>query len=538
VGSTINLLSDGGGRVVAISDPVGGVTRLQYNTLNLLTQKTDPIGGVTSLTWDPNGRIQSVTDARNAPNATVYSYDNVDRLQKRTDPLGNFSTFAYDPNGSVTCVTDRRGQSSVAKYDGLNRLASVGYGATNCASTTFESATTYTYDAGDRVVSIADSTSGTLVPVFDGLDRLVSETTPQGIVSYQYDAAGRQTAMAVASQPMVNYTYDALDRLANIAQGSSSVSLQYDSASRRQSVTLPNGITVNYVYDAAGHTTGITYQKSSNILGNLSYVYDALGRTSGISGSLARTGLPSVVNSATYDAANRLTNWGGQTLSYDANGNLTGDGLNIYNWDGRNHLSSITGSATATFVYDPLGRRVSKSVAGTATGYLYDGLNVAQELSGTSPTANLLSGGLDEVFSRTDSSTSTFLTDPLGSTVAITDSTGALTTQYSYEPFGKPSATGPPSGNPFQFTGRENDGTGLQFNRARYYDPAFHRFISQDPIGFGGAQTCTHMLGTIRSIISIRPGCLPQRFTGRSRTPQRLPLGILLKTHCTLQMKQ
>lgn len=37
-----------------------------------------------------------------------------------------------------------------------------------------------------------------------------------------------------------------------------------------------------------------------------------------------------------------------------------------------------------------------------------------------------------------------------------------------------------------QFTGRENDGTGLYFNRARYYSPTLQRFIGQDPIGFAG----------------------------------------------------
>lgn len=35
-------------------------------------------------------------------------------------------------------------------------------------------------------------------------------------------------------------------------------------------------------------------------------------------------------------------------------------------------------------------------------------------------------------------------------------------------------------------SGRENDGTGLYFNRARYYSPTLQRFISEDPIGFGG----------------------------------------------------
>ncbi len=42
------------------------------------------------------------------------------------------------------------------------------------------------------------------------------------------------------------------------------------------------------------------------------------------------------------------------------------------------------------------------------------------------------------------------------------------------------------STNAYQFIGRENDGTGLYFYRARYYHPTFQRFIAQDPIGFDG----------------------------------------------------
>jgi RHS repeat-associated protein len=77
----------------------------------------------------------------------------------------------------------------------------------------------------------------------------------------------------------------------------------------------------------------------------------------------------------------------------------------------------------------------------------------------------------------------------LGSTLATTDSTGALATQYTFEPFGNTSSTGATTSNAFQFTGRENDGTGLYFYRARYYSPTTQRFISQDPIGFAGGSS-------------------------------------------------
>lgn len=66
---------------------------------------------------------------------------------------------------------------------------------------------------------------------------------------------------------------------------------------------------------------------------------------------------------------------------------------------------------------------------------------------------------------------------------------GALATQYTYEPFGKSTSAGTATTNAFQYTGRENDSTGLYFYRARYYNPTLQRFISQDPLDFAGGTT-------------------------------------------------
>jgi len=186
-----------------------------------------------------------------------------------------------------------------------------------------------------------------------------------------------------------------------------------------------------------------------------------------------------------YDANNQLTQWGTSSLFYDANGNMTSDGVNSYTWNSRNQWASMNFSADS-FQYDGYGRRTGKTISSTTTNYLYDGANVVQELSGTTPTANLLTGGLDEYFTRTDSSwTANFLSDALGSTVALADSSATVQTAYSYEPFGNTSVSGSAT-TPYQYTGRENDGTGLYFNRARYYSSSLQRFISGDPIGFGG----------------------------------------------------
>jgi RHS repeat-associated protein len=244
-------------------------------------------------------------------------------------------------------------------------------------------------------------------------------------------------------------------------------------------------VSMNYGYDIASQLTGITYALGPNTLGTLDYAYDPAGRRTSVGGSYARTSTPLAVSSASYNANNQLTNWKGTNLTYDANGNLTNDGTNTYTWNARNLLLSVSGSVSANFQYDAFGRRVSKTIGGTSQ-YLYDGANPVQEISGLSASANLLTGGVDEYFQRTDSTGArNSLTDALSSTVALSDSTGALQTQYTFEPFGNTSVAGASTTNSLDYTGRELDPTGLYFYRARYYVPQMQRFISEDPLGFG-----------------------------------------------------
>jgi RHS repeat-associated protein len=57
---------------------------------------------------------------------------------------------------------------------------------------------------------------------------------------------------------------------------------------------------------------------------------------------------------------------------------------------------------------------------------------------------------------------------------------------YTYQQFARQPPLAPPTRTLYEFTGRENDATGLYYYRARYYSPTFQRFVSQDPIGFRG----------------------------------------------------
>jgi YD repeat-containing protein len=317
----------------------------------------------------------------------------MDRVATRTDPLQRGESYLYDNNGNLRQVTDRKGQLTTYTYDALDRLTQVTYADT--------STTVYTYDAGDRLTQIADSLAGAITRVYDGLDRLTSETTPQGAVSYTYDATDRRATMTVAGQPEVTYVCDNVDRLTTIAQ---------------------SGATVSFAYDAAGNRTGV-------------------------GGTWARTNLPPALASATYDAANQIATWSGTAFSYDANGNLTSDGARTFIWNARDELTAITGAVSASFAYDGAGRRTTRTVTAATTGFVYDGLNPMQEQVGGSPVANLLTGlGIDEYFRRTDAAGARdYLTDALGSPLALADSTGTVQTTYTYEPFGAPTPGGAPS---------------------------------------------------------------------------------------------
>jgi len=269
-----------------------------------------------------------------------------------------------------------------------------------------------------------DSLAGTISRGYDGLGRVTSETTSVGTVSYTYDDAGRRATMSVPNQSQVSYTYDDADRLTQITQGSDTVSFTYDAADRRTSMTLPNGTVASYTYDAASQLTEVAYARSGTPIGNLTYTYDLNGNRTSVGGTLAATNLPAAVSTTAYNANNQLTTWGSASLSYDLAGNLTGDGAHAYAWSARTLLSSIDSGSTASFSYDAFGRRVSKTIGSTTTGFAYDGANVVQESSGGG-TANSLTGGLDEVFLRTDSSGArSFLTDALGSTIALADARG------------------------------------------------------------------------------------------------------------------
>jgi RHS repeat-associated protein len=95
--------------------------------------------------------------------------------------------------------------------------------------------------------------------------------------------------------------------------------------------------------------------------------------------------------------------------------------------------------------------------------------------------------GLDQPLAEFRSGTASYYDqDGLGSVTSLNNSTSVLANSYSYDSFGKPTASTGTLTNPFQYTGREFDSeTGIYYYRARYYDSSGGRFLSEDPLRFG-----------------------------------------------------
>jgi RHS repeat-associated protein len=138
------------------------------------------------------------------------------------------------------------------------------------------------------------------------------------------------------------------------------------------------------------------------------------------------------------------------------------------------------------FVYDGDGNRVSKTVDGESTAYLWDAALalpvVVVETTGTDDTLYTYGGDLIAI-TDPDASHTTYHYDGLGSTRQLSDETGQVVASYSYKPFGGLRTMTGASGNAHRFTGEQTDDEiGLLYLRARYYDPEIGRFITKDPL--------------------------------------------------------
>src|SRR6185437_8234690 len=153
-----------------------------------------------------------------------------------------------------------------------------------------------------------------------------------------------------------------------------------------------------------------------------------------------------------------------------------------FGYNQANRLTSYNSSTS--YLYNGDGQRVSKTVSGTATAFVWDNVDSTPLLLAAGTTYYIYGPNGAPIEQVTGSGTQYFHQDGYGSTRLLTSSTGAVVASYTYDPYGNLKAQTGTVDTALRWNGQYQDSeSGLYYLRARYYDPVTAQFINRDPIG-------------------------------------------------------
>ncbi len=500
-GSATRLWIDPNGRIVAVLDNTGVLTRATFDARGRRLQSIDPDQGTWSFVHNGLDELNSQTDARGAT-TTITSRDALGRVRELTltppNPLPTgmngdvlVDQWSYDPangSGQLDSVLRKRGSSVGAAvqvwkeqygYEATTRRLSAttstldGEGANWSSGVSYDSdgrEATRTYPSGLRVRSdyttwgqlrrLSNADTAATYWTATGADawgKVTAETFGNGITGTHLNAGSTgqsrqlqwKNGAAVAEQ--LDYAYDPLGNLKTQARGGITESYSYDPRQRLTQSALSTGATVSFDYDAAGNLRKKS-DFSANATNAYSYGADGCGP----------------------HAASSVSMPGGGSVTYacDANGNVVGGSALTATFDAENRPRTINRSASGSGgggVSDIIfrngfqfGSQIEAAPAGATPGGIDDGsMTFAYDAKGERyvETASggttrygprgyekVIAGGVTHrhelgpvVVSRTGSTDIVryVLRDRLGSTIAVSDAASVLAERRQFDAFGK-----------------------------------------------------------------------------------------------------
>lgn len=425
------------------------------------------------------GRLVRTTTTGTFVAKSYYDYDAMGRVQHLVQCVyincGSFGSTpgwwviynTFDLLGHLTSYSDANGHTLTQTFDSAGRPAmlSSNWNDTNHPGTLYTVDATAGYTPGGVIKKatfgnslvearlynsrlqpchIILSTSGALPPdcssapnpanTLDFMYDYHSGSSNNGNI-YQWNAAGQQTFSRA-------FTYDSLNRI--------------------QSMT-----------ESAGASEGCKPSSSVSTPYTLNWSVDPWGNRTAQAPNQGSCSFSQVINAKNQIAAG----------SYDAAGNLLGDGIHDYSYDAENRIQYVDGGTIGTYVYDADGRRVAKSANSVITYYVYglDG-NVLTEFDGSGNWAQThlrMAGKLVAFYSG--ASTGFYHQDHLGSTRLVTLPNASVYDSMDFLPYGEQIAGG--GATPFKFTDKERDSeSGLDNFPKRYLTSSMGRWMSPDPL--------------------------------------------------------
>ncbi|MEP7321563.1 MAG: DUF6531 domain-containing protein, partial [Saprospiraceae bacterium] len=575
-----------------VNEPDGNKRELEYDGEGNVVHATDKHHDV-RFEYSGMNRLRARTEAGTR---VEFKYDTEENLLGIINEHGYAYRFELDANGEVIVESGFDGIRRQYKRDAAKQVTQV-----QRASGIL---TSYEYDQLSRVVVVKYSDGslekyayrpdGELIEAIndhaqvkfdrDLVGKVITEYQGEHSVSSVYDILGMridvQSSMGTHIQYQRNIMGDVLNVSANGNSEKWQASFKRDDLGLELERVMPGGVQSTWKRDKLGRPVE---QKTVTVGGKIShnrkYVWDVNDRLKQIIdpqkgawnfehdvfGNLAAAQypdgsvelrMPDAVGNLfktkdrkdrKYGPAGQLLEANGTRYEYDTEGNLIkktepGGGIWLYKWNAAGMLSKVTrpDHIDVVFVYDALGRRISKSFRGKTTRWVWDGNVILHEWfetsfdkSGTFKIENgskkIYPRGFDEILANApingppgneevklrpanqqqvaDITTWLFepesfaplaklngtnhfsiITDHLGTPAAMYNTEGGKVWEMDLSIYGEEShLLGKKEDCPFRYPGQYEDvETGLFYHRFRYYDSVTGFYISQDPIRNAG----------------------------------------------------
>ncbi|EUB98023.1 RHS repeat-associated core domain containing protein-containing protein, partial [Rhizobium sp. CF080] len=454
-----------------------------------------------------------------------YTYDNANRLVSQTDGRGAVTTLSYDQMGRLLTKQVKAVGETTATVTATNTYDTADAGVGSAPFHNVGLLTKSVNAAATQSFSRSLSGSTTVLTtrtVIDGITHTTAETRGKSeqTLSIAYTPAAVPASIPVGTSA-APWTYNTANKLLTVPGYISAAT--YEADGQTKSIAYVNGVTTAFAYSPTRRwLTRVTTAKGTTVLMDNQYTRDKLGRIKTIVGlttsdswtyayddldrltsadnagnnaldetySYSSTGnllsRTRIAGTYTYPAGAAIrphaaTQIGTKPIGYDANGNMVSDGTRTLVWDRSNQLASVTqGGSAVTFSYGADGSRVMKNWAFGKT--LYAGADI--EIDRTTPGAEVYTyyphPDIKVVATAAGVTSKYFLhRDHLSSVRLVTDAAGNVAEQTSYAAYGE--TTNPAMQTKKGYIGERFDvETGLMYLNARYYDPAFGRFIEKD----------------------------------------------------------
>ncbi len=494
-------------------------TKYEYNEENLRTKVIEPNKDEVETEYDAEGQMTARKDGNG--HTWHYKRNALEQVTEEEDPLKRVTKKTYEKAGNLEKREDPEKHTTEYKYDESGRLKSIAYSTKSPSEVTFE----YTKDS--KVKKMTDET-GTTENTYDKLDRLTEyENGASKVVKYAYNLANLPTTITYPNKEALKREYDKDNRLEKVTDWkSNSTSFKYNKDSELEKTVFPGTENEDtYGYNEADQASEVHYKHAASSLGTLVYERDGDGQVT----KTTSTVLPGPATSeSTLDENNRLTEANKLAYAYDKANNPTqiegtsgyaydeadelekgGGNTYSYDEDGQRTKAKPSSGSSTSYAYDQAGNLTSVErpkegeTAEIKDAYTYDGTNLRQTQSINGTKANLTwdtaeglplilddetnsyiygPGGLP-VEQISSGGTALFLHhDQQGSTRLVTNTTGTTEAAYTYEAYGRLNATSGTASTPLRYDGQyTSTDTGLVYLRARNYDPGTAQFLSVDP---------------------------------------------------------